>query len=353
MSTDINTNKISLFVNGLEYTQFTEISVLRDLETMASSFQFAASNEFSSDFPFKAFDDCIIEINSVPVITGFINGLNPSYSNSNHIVNISGYDMTKDVIDTEIYTDTEISEATTFSALITQIMQSHGITGISVINNAGEISLGDSEDYTAGETGTTLFEYFLSIAKKKQVLLNTDGLGNIVIYRNIVPDRTSLNLSNIRSGSNEKIKSAAFDIDYSNRYKTIIVKSQSFDDDDISDFATDSEIKKERTKTIISDLVYNEKECKDLAIWEVNRRRADSKKYKCVVAGFWAKENTIFKPNQFFSIQDDYCGLNNTMLLKAVEYKYSKTSGSTAELTFITSDAYTLNENAPNSNDVK
>lgn len=348
---DINTNIISLFVNGRQYTQFSEITVERDLETLSSSFEFVASNEFAITFPFSAFDNCVVQINGYPVLTGFITKLFPSYTNSQHIINILGYDKTKNVVDTEIYENSEITEATTFAALMTQVMSLNGITDIGVINKSLGITIGPEDKFTAAETGMTLFEYFLSIAQKKQVLLNTDGQGNIVIYRNEVPEITALSLVNKKGLSNQKIKSARAPIDYDDRYKTIRVVSQSAEENNIFAESTDSSITQERTKIIISDQVFNETECKNLADWEVNKRRADSIKYECIIAGYWADNIRIYQPGQIFNIEDDYAGMNESMLLKNVKYKYSENEGSICELKFVASDAYTLNANPPTASD--
>lgn len=342
---DINTNKIILIINGQEYSQFSEISIKRNIEAIASSFEFVASNEFSEDFPFHAFDDCVVKVNEKDVLTGYVTFLRPVYSNMDHSINIIGYDNTKDVADTDIYNNSQITEAKSFKSLIEDMLTSHGITGIGVIDAVGNLELGEDDLYIASETGSSLYEYFMSIAKKKQVLLSTDGLSNIVIYRNESPDKTNLSLRNIRGKSNETIKSASCTFDYNKRFKTIKVRSQDGADTDIRGESVDTNISRERTKTIISELVFNADECKKLADWEVNNRRLNSIIYKCVVAGFWAKENTIFAPNQFYNIEDDYCGLKKTMLLKEVEYSYSNISGSVSSLTFVAKDAYTL---APN-----
>lgn len=349
---DINTNKITLVVNGEEYSQFSEISVKRSIEAIASTFEFVASNEFSIDFPFKAFDNCVVKVNDIDVVTGFITFLNPKYSNSEHFINIIGYDKTKNVVDTELFNNSQFTEATKFKEIIETILSSHGITNIDVIDNSGGLEIGEDLLYVSSETGTSLYEYFLSLASKEPVLLNTDGKGNIVIYRNVVPTETNLSLINKRDKSNDKIKSAECIFDYNNRYKTIKVRSQYDDDSNIKGEATDNEIKQERTKTIISDLVYTVDKCNSYADWEVNRRRADSIQYKCTVAGFWAKDNVIFEPNQFFGIDDDYCGINDTMLLKELEYRYSETSGSITNLTFVTKNAYTLESNPLKQGDI-
>jgi prophage tail gpP-like protein len=348
---DLETNKITLFVNGNQYSQFTEITVKCSLESLASRFEFVAANEFSDDFPFSAFDNVVVKINDIPRITGFITKLRPYYSNDDHAINIIGFDITKNVVDTEISEGSQSTQAISFKKLIENQMKINGITDIGVVDKAGNVIIGSDDLSISSDTSVSLFDYFHSIAKKKQVLLTTDGLGNIVIYKNIAPLNTGLSLKNKRGKSNNTIKNAECPIDYDKRYKTIKVVSQSDSDTNINGQATDDKIKHNRTKTIITDLVYSIDDCNKLAAWEVNKRRIDSLQYKCEVAGYWAKENLIFGPDQFYHIEDDYCAINDTMLLKAIEYKYSGSDGAVSTLHFVAKDAYTLAPNPADKDD--
>jgi len=347
---DINTNKIALLVNGREYIQFSEISVKRNIEAISSSFEFVATNETADIFPFKVYDDCTVTVNGKTVITGYINRIRPSYSNTSHSINILGNDITRDIVDSEIYNNSQISEAKTFTSLIETVLESNGIEGITVFSLIDDPPLGTEESFTASETGTTIFDYIKSIANKRQVLLTTDGQGRLIIYRNEVPEQTNLSLINKVNRSNNIIKSAESDINYTNRYKTIKIFSQSGIDTSIQGEAIDNTINRNRVKSIVSDLIYNQDDCKNLATWEINKRRANSIIYNCIVAGFWAKNNVIFEPNQYFTIEDDYCNISNVMLLKNLEYKYSETSGSITNLSFVSADAYTLSANAVGAN---
>jgi len=202
------------------------------------------------------------------------------------------------------------------------------------------------QDIIAGDPGEKIFDYIDRHAKKKACILNTDGLGNIVIYRNS-GEYINVALMHKKGMENSQIKGYDYSVDFTNRFRRLIVRSQRAGSGDVQGIAFDTECKLNRTKIITAEDICDEDQAALMALWEVNKRRADSVNYACEVYGFWAKADTIWQPNQVVNIQDDYAGINHDMLLKEVVYTVSRDNGSTTGLVFVPPDAYALQANDP------
>ncbi|KKL68730.1 hypothetical protein LCGC14_2122040, partial [marine sediment metagenome] len=85
---------ITLEVNGASFNGFTDITVSRSIETMASTFNFTATINNQSTFPIKVNDACKVVIGKVFVINGFVEAVSVNYSPSSHAIQISGRDRT-------------------------------------------------------------------------------------------------------------------------------------------------------------------------------------------------------------------------------------------------------------------
>ena len=197
----------------------------------------------------------------------------------------------------------------------------------------------------SGETGQSLFEFLDEYAEKSNKILTSDGKGNLIIYSNSGLDKGVV-LNNVVDGTNDQVKDFSYNVNYSNRFKRVIVKSQSSDldngGDDIEGIALDNQVKRNLTKIIIADTELNKDTATKFAEWEINKRRSDSITYSCTVPNFFSKNDVLWQPNLLVSIIDDNAGINATMLLKRVEYNFSINGGSRCSLSFVSEDSYSL-----------
>ncbi len=344
---DININTIELEIDGAKYSQFKEIMITRSLDSIGGSFEAVIANRLIADVPIKVNDNVVVFVNGVPVLNGYINKSTPSYADSDHSLNISGFDNTIDIVESSINVNSEYNAPISLQQLIKRVLDDNGIDDIEVKDSAGNIQLVKGE-IAAAKVGESIFEYVDRIARKKQCLISGTGTGNVVIYRNSGIDIGGAITNIAGDNKNKFIKSASTEYDFSRRFKKIIVRSQGGFGDDVEGSAIDTGARDGRIKVIVSDLVTDTKTAQEMAVWEINKRRSDSAQYSCSFQGFWATKNTIWAPNQIIDVRDDYADIKSKMLLKTVKYVQTEEEGNIASLTFVSPDSYSLELSDPN-----
>lgn len=353
---------ITLEVNGNRFDGFTDISVFRSVETISGSFSFSATNDDVISFPIKAGDACRVLIKNESVINGFVESLQVSYDAGTHSIAVSGRDKTADVIDSSVIGKKEFVGPISLKNIIEATLSDNGITGIDVINKAGSIESFKEGEFFSAEIGASAFEFMEKYARKRQVLLTTDGEGNIILAR-AGTDIAIITLQNIKGGTENNILSANVNYDFTQRFNKYTMESQlnpsafSFGADvdnanvvNQSGTDTDNKIRKSRQLRIMSGSSDSSGDLGNLATWHANLRRARSTDYSVVVQGFHQDEaqTRIWIPNQLVQIVDEFADVSATLLISSVEYNFNLTTGSITTISLVDKDAYTLEANISN-----
>lgn len=351
---------ITLEIDGNRFEGFTAINVFRSVEAISGSFQFAATSSKVINFPISAGQACRVLINDIPVITGFVEVVGVSYNATGHSLDISGRDGTSDVIDSTVAGGKEFTAPITLEQIITTSLSNNNITGIEVINNAGNIEPFAQGQSFSASVGETLFAFFEKYARKKQVLLSTDGKGNIVLNR-AGSTATLAPLRNVKNGQQNNILSGSIRYSETDRFNKYTIRSQG-NNSSILDFfgtsnenavdqknsAIDTDIKREgRQLDIISNSSDDNVTLGDLATWHANLRRIRGTEYNVIVQGFFQdkQETRLWIPNELVQIEDEFADVSATQLIKSVEYNLSEISGTTTTISLVDKDAYTLQAN--------
>ena len=346
---------MQLEVNNVLYTGFKSANVKRSLGSISGAFSVTVTNKPGQIYPIRRGDTCRLLINNTPVITGAVEIVNSSGSPGNNLITIQGRDKTRNIIDSCIGTDGEFKGGISLENLIRTAMTRVGITGISVINTVPGLRAFTELELNSDFITATLFNYFQGYAQKRQVLLTTDGNGNIVISRS-GSNRISTLLLNKINGPNNNIKSYSLESDESKLYNTYIVHSQanisasrklgaldSASLQGVIGVATDSSIEAGRVLHINAEKSSTSAEAAQRAIWERDTRKAKALQYSCTVQGFTTDAlGTPWTPNTIVSIEDDFADIKSEMLLVDVTYNLTLDGGSQTTLRFVDKDSYNL-----------
>ena len=347
---------IELVVDGTPFEGFTDISVNKTLEAISGDFTFTATSSNVSSFPIKRGSPCKVQINGQTVIDGFIDTISVSYSASDHSISITGRDKTADIIDSTMIGDKEFNPPIGLVQIIKKALSDNGISNVNVINNAGTIAPFQKGDFVSASIGMTVFEFIELYTRKRQVLLTTNGDGDVVLARAGNTNAVGT-LQHVIGGRGNNILASNINYDETARYSRYILKSQnnhtassSLGMLDLTQStnqkgqATDSDIRSSRVLEIYSKSTDNSADLKNLAIWNANLRRAKSADYKVTVQGFFQDENKsrLWSINELVQVVDDFADVNATLLVKSVNYKLNLQNGSTTEIGLVDKDAYTL-----------
>jgi hypothetical protein len=383
-------NKISVQIEGKNYDTIIDASIKRDIENLCNTFNitFSTSDDIGN-FPVDIINPSnkvVIAIDDEPLITGYVDSIDIRYSYNSHIITIAGRDRTADLVDSLVDVK-QYNSTVTLPDLIKQVCQSLGFevsnnpllrssasNSISIINNFGVIEPFNNSDILRAQLGQSAFEVIHRYAAKRNVLINTDPDGNIVLVK-IGGEVTTTILQNVRSGNENNIKNASVSYNYANRFNQYTVKSrvsqgggmqfaagQGGEKGDPLPKATasvqvgtsfDNQIRSTRKFIYVNSSSMNSGFCKKRADWENNVRLKKSRIYSCDIFGFRQNNNEIlslnplWSPNQITYVNDEFAGINEEMLIKSVEYRQDSSSGSITKLELVDEKAYTESLNEP------
>ena len=339
-------------IGGVTYNTFKDISVYRSMTNASGSFVVTVSAENNEPFPIQVQSSVQIYINGIQIINGYVDSINVSYASDFHTLTIQGRDITSDVIDSTVVKDYAFQAPITLDQICRRVLDDLGLTKINVINNLDETISFSKGELAAASVDENAFNFIEKYCRKKQVLLTTNGVGDLVLTRSST-DLLETALINKVSNLNNNILSASFNVDYSDRFNKYTVKSQSnfssiqndlneADPENKTGESADRSVRETRQLTILQPESLTNNECKQSAQWVQNIRRTKSKEYSCQVASNQYDElgNPWF-PNVLVKIQDDFCDIDAKMLLRDVEL-IQQANQSYTNLTFVPKDAFTL-----------
>lgn len=346
-------NQITIEIDGINFEDFETGNISRDFSNFCGSFNFKASKDKVNDFAIDAQSYCNIYVNGIKAMTGVIDKVEPSEEPEGSEVNISGRDITCDLVDSSLPAPIMLSGDFDLVTVIEKVLEVFSLKDtIKVINKIPDLRKFTSADVISSEEDKNAFEFMNDYAQKVSAILVTDEDGNIVITRageETVRDQ----ILNVFDNEENNVLSSSASYDFSQRFYQYIVISQSnsttakteINASNVSckGVAYDTEVRKSRTLVIKAENACDSETCTDIATLEANVRRANSLKYNCSVAGYQLNSGKLYSTNIIMTVIDDDVFIEAPLLVKAVSFSFG--DGSITDLEFATPDAYTLQAN--------
>lgn len=346
-------NKITIEIDGINFEDFETGNVSRRFDEFCGTFDFKCSKDDADDFNIDEQSYCTIYVNGKKVMTGVIDKVSPSEDANSSSVNITGRDITCDIVDSTLPTSISLSGEFDLVTVIEKVIEALELQDlIKVINNIPDLKKFTSADVVSSEVDKNAFDFLNEYAQKVSAILITDEDGNIVITRageKTVPDKI---LNQFGNPENNVLSSSA-GYDFSERYYKYIVVSQSnattekkeitLDSVSQKGIAYDEAVRKSRVKVIKADSSCNSETCQEIATLEANVRRANSLKYNCSVAGYQLNNGDLYSINTLMTVIDDDNFIESQLMVKSVSFDFG--DGSITNLEFAPLDAYTLRAN--------
>lgn len=359
------------------YTGFTAIECTIDVESLSADFKIYASTLQGGVFPVKRMQKTIIYVDNTPILTGYIDTIEIDYSctkdSIQHNITVTGRNKLQDLVDSSIDSKIQLNTPATLITIIQTVLNFIGLTDVKIINNAGDIDPFGTDELISGYLAQNAFDFLDEYCAKRQVLMTSDGLGNIVLTtgQGVQTDGVALMQLN---GTTNNIKEAHVKYDDSKRFYKYTVRSQannaapdasaslSLSDDDpeatVSDQnknivsvkgeAFDTGVRTSRIMSFNADISSNVSDSVDRAQWEKSIRQARAINYNCIVNGHRQQitEGLIWTPLQIIRVEDDFCGLDDSYIIRKVKYTWSlmsqESGGAITNIDVVPVDTYTL-----------
>lgn len=355
---------MKLEVNGIQYDHFTSASCEIRLDALSNVFAFEAVAAEGESLPIKGGDSCRVIVNGNVVLTGFIEIIDVSYDATGHFILIQGRDKTGDLLDSTVGPINDLRAPITLDEVIKKIIFDIG-ADIDVVNEFVNLAPFDkAQDIVSPEPGDNAFAFIEKYSRKRNVLLTSNGEGNLVITSGS-GDTEEGSIQHIIGASDNNVIAASFSFDTTGRYNSYVFTSQlnpvALNEAGETSLASsvsqsagvsDNEIRSGRQLFITSETPFSNAQNEDRARWEANIRKARGRVYSATVMGYGVDasdfDSRLWQINRLYQIVDDYLGKSEPMLCNSVRFQLDPDNGETTILGFVDENAYSLELEDPN-----
>ena len=308
---------VTLHIKSAIYAGWKKIRISSGVEQLAGRFNLSITERWSGQdgWPIVCGDACQLRIDNVPVITGYVDDVLPTFAATSHSITITGRDKTGDLVDCSAVHESGAWLNVKLDQIAKDLCRPFGIDVI-VNSDVGAVFKKFSI-----QQGETVFEALDRAARMRGVLLTSDGLGNLVITR-VGTDRIATALvqgQNIRGGSGQ--------LSHRSRFQSYTVKGMQSGDDWSSPeqnsqpvaTAKDPNIKRYRPIVLIAENSGDQAAMAQRANWEAATRKGRGKRATITVGG-WQHSAGLWLPNYVVAVDCPYLKLHRDMLLAGVDY---------------------------------
>jgi len=358
---------VKLVVNGLELQIFESFELKNSMSSATTDFSFTyapkskiINGQYVLIDLIKPQDPVLIFINDIKYLTGYVVSTEWSEGANSDLITVQGMDAVSYCL-LRHYPRPKTYKIKDFTALVRMAVEDNGFADIITVQNITFKALPiDTQEQIQIEDGETLFNFFDKYAKKAQVLLNTTGTGELIIYRE--GDLGTLNgkfpnkpkagvalINDVIDKRKTNMLSSTFSYSVLNRFQVVEIYSQSGNANHNVKNANPKSIAKDEQIIIANRLRVgannptNSTTLEEMAKWNVNIKRSQSVNYSCTVQGFsFSPTNKDFwKINTYVEVLDNKKGFNGEFLIDSVVFT-KDTNGTTTQLNIVNKGTYTL-----------
>lgn len=331
--------EVTLLVDGRLYGGWKQASVSRAMDAAAGTFNLTVTDRWEPDsepWAIEPGDSCEVRVDGETVISGFVDLVRPSFSATDHSLQVQGRDRSGDLVDCSAVHDPDEWKRIGLLRLAEILAKPFGITV------KAETDLGAPLDLVKLQHGETALEAINRHAKMRKVLLMPDGKGGLLLTR------TGANRADVVLAQGENVLTASGTLDWSERFSEYIVKGQagyqsntdSETEAHASGRAQDAYVDRYRPLLLVADTETSSASAKDRAAWEANTRIGKSTPAQVTVQGWRQTEGgALWSPNLLVRARLPWLSMDGEMLIRAVTFDLDD-GGTTTTLDLVSPQAY-------------
>jgi prophage tail gpP-like protein len=353
--------------NGSPYVGWKTVEISQDFDQAVGTCKLTISRQPGRPLPMKLGDDVTVLLGTskrpVPVITGYVKGIEGGHEWGSHDINLDIMDQTRFVVDSTVGPGVKFKTPVSLKKIATDTLGKMGLSKIKVIDNVGVPDFGPGEVPVAAidERGQQFLDKW---ANKRQVLFNTDGKGNLVIDRNQQKTGPGMLYKGPEDSSRNNILSSKYSISDEGRHNQSKAAAQKSTNDrnywegrpkgdepaqsgPLSTAwgdATDPDVRPERRLHYRAQKGLNEDTPKKAAVWRSNVAKARGYSYSATVQGFEAAPGALWWPGVVIPVFDYEWEISDLLFVKGVKFSKSFEGGATTEISCTYKDGYSDKE---------
>jgi prophage tail gpP-like protein len=357
--------EVVVLANGMPLSGWLEVHIDQAHDKVAGQATVKYTEQPANPLPMKLGDKCQVLIDGRPVVTGHVHEVDGELDEHSHTINATARDKAQDFIDSTVGPKLKLKPPISLKKMTEQTLQTMGLGDIGVIDNIGPDDFKEGEQMSASidEHG---FDFIDKWAQRRQVLMNSDGKGNIVIDRNRkqrAPAGAALICLNENSAINNVLKSKYRNSDLNRSNKTAVNGQKSTNDKDHWQSkakgeatgqanplqknwgtADDTSIRPQRRRHMRGSQGLSGGTPKKAAKWRSNEAKARGFQYTATVQGFYGAPGWLWWHGFLVMVSDPHWELECELLITDVRFKKTWKGGEITELTCTYPDAWTTDE---------
>ncbi len=345
---------ITFKINDVPYENVVEASFNESMIDFTNEASFKIVLDGTESSPFILDDTVVVFMDNVFVMTGYIYDVNLSYDSGSHSLTYIVRDKTADFSDSDIDDIGDLGGSLSLTAIIKEVVKHLG-TDIEVVNNFSDLkNFNLDNDDIKPSFAQNAFDYVEGLARKRQVLLTTNALGQISIIRNsgtLMRGKIQNSITNIDQNN---ILSCDFSQRNSEVYNKYIIRSQLGSASSKSPFGsgasnkemvdqsglfTNANVRVGRQQCLIAEESSTSDVNQERAEWQNNFADTESGNYSVSLQGH-SIDGEVFKSNHLIHVIDDFARIDGNMLIKSVSATYDNNNGSITTLELVDKKAF-------------
>lgn len=351
MATFNEQHKITLRVNGRDYTDWQTIDVAYGIETAARSFALTATQPgvaLDSPVEFKQGDLFELFVGLSPmtkIITGYVDVIAPQYTQDSSSIAVSGRSKTGQIVDCSVIGKRRYSQQRV-EKIAARLCKPYGIEVVTRLP-PGE-NTGEPIKRFVVDQGEKVFASIEKASRSRSLIIYDDAQGRLVLQK---AARGSFPLAlgaQLERGRNVLSGDATFD--GTGVYGEYRIKSQTAGDDQsagkvvagIEALAADDLAfgGNKRVLVLPTDTSANRARASDRAAWEAANRLGRSTAVNYVVRGWFDDSGELWQPGVLVEVIDSFMRVNADLLVINVALKLDNDSGTTATISLAPEAGY-------------
>lgn len=339
----MQSDELTLSIDGKAYTGWTEASLTRALDTLAGSFEVtlaARGDGDDADLVVKAGSAVALSIAGETVMSGFIDRVSPSIEREGHSIAISGRDRAADLIDCSAVATPGSWRNTRIEAIAAELAKPFGITV------TAEAATGAPLSRFALQQGETVQSAIERMLRFRGLLAVSDAQGNIRLIQPASASASGGGAAVARIATGLPL-SASADHDVADRFSDYIVKGSASGDDQVNGKAAsavkatakDAAVKRYRPLIVIAEDQATIAALTARAKFEASVRAGRAQTATIALQGWRTPAGALWAPNMIVDVALPVIFCEAAMLVSAVTLRKGA-GGTVTELTLNPPEAF-------------
>lgn len=345
--------------NGGAYTGWTSATVSQDFDSASGECTLEITEQPGQPLPLNLNDDVQVIIGGRPVITGYVYSISGQHSFGTHTITLTIRDQTQSFIDSTVGPGVEFQPEVAVKDVLSGTLSKMGLSHIGVIDKVNPDKYKPGGEVPVAAVNDTGFNWLDKWTSKRNVLLNTDGKGNLVIDRNQEKMGPFILHKGPQDDPLNNVLEASFNNSLEGRHNQKQVAGQKSTNDlkhwegrpkddppaqanPLSKnwgIAKDITVRADRKQHLRGGQGIEGKTPEDAARWRANLAQARNLTYDATVQGF-SMNGELWWPGFLVPVFDYHFQISNVMFIKGVEFKKDWQGGSKTSIKCTVKSAY-------------